>query len=111
MSDTVFVSNGGTVSSVTASGSTRPTYRDAGLPMASGTVVARRRPTRRPPAAERDPVVEWLGSAEASRHHNHWVALNPETGEFLGRADDLPDLRRWQAAGALIVFVDPPSNA
>jgi hypothetical protein len=111
MSDTVFVSNGGTVSSVTASGSTRPTYRSAGLPMTSGTVLTRRRPTRRSPAAERDPVIEWLGSADARQHHNHWVALNPETGAFLGRADDLPDLRRWQAEGALIVFVDPPSNA
>ena len=56
-------------------------------------------------------MVDWLGGPGARAHRNHWVALDPATGVFLGRADELPDLRRWQAGGALVVFVDPPSEA
>jgi hypothetical protein len=111
--ETRFIAQPGTVSaSMTSAGPVRTTYRDAGLRMPAGSPAPRRRPGLRMQAATgaRDPVVDWLGSAKARQHRNHWVALNAETGEFLGRADDLPDLRRWQAEGALIVFVDPPTR-
>jgi hypothetical protein len=63
------------------------------------------------PPAETDPIVTWLTSDDAIPYRNHWVALNPTTGEFLGLADEIPHVRRWQGEGALIVFVDPPSRA
>jgi hypothetical protein len=61
----------------------------------------------RKPHEDSDPVLSWLTGPEARRHANHWVALSRESGTFLGRADDYPDLRRWQARDAFIVFVDP----
>lgn len=59
---------------------------------------------------ETDPVLVWLASAQARQYENHWVALDPSTGSFLGFADSLPDLRRWQGRGATIIFVDPPQE-
>lgn len=54
-----------------------------------------------------EPVLAWLEGPEARQHENHWVALDPETGGFLGMADTLPSLRMWQARGATVIFVDP----
>ncbi len=109
MPETLFVSYGGTISSGTAIANTRADYRNSGSP---ATAAAARSSPRRPQeTAQRDPVVDWLGGPGARAHRNHWVALDPATGVFLGRADELPDLRRWQAGGALVVFVDPPSEA
>lgn len=64
----------------------------------------------RPPARQAggpDPILTWLASGQARRYQNHWVALEPATGSFLGLADLLADLRRWQAEGATVLFVDP----
>jgi hypothetical protein len=62
-------------------------------------------------AQEEDPVLLWLASPEARRYENHWIALNPKTGKFLGMADALPSLRMWQARGAMVLYVDPlPEN-
>lgn len=108
MTDT-FVVTGGRAPSVTELGTTQPTYSGATLSTAPG-------PESPQPQAEavepdqQDPVVAWLTSDAAVPHRNHWVALNPLTGQFLGLADEFPHLRRWQAEGALIVFVDPPSR-
>jgi hypothetical protein len=60
---------------------------------------------------EDDPVLVWLASPEGRRYENHWVALNPRTGKFLGMADALPSLRMWQARNAMVLYVDPlPEN-
>jgi hypothetical protein len=110
MTETVVVTYGGTAPSVTHVRGTQPTYSDAGFPTASGPVIPAP-PSRPGQPDEHDPVLAWLTGDEAPRYRNHWVALNPDTGVLLGLADELPHLRRWQAEGALIVFVDPPSRA
>jgi hypothetical protein len=61
-----------------------------------------------PATAGDDPELRWLASSEAKQHEGHWVALSPETGEYLGRADADADFRRWQRDGATLVFVEPP---
>lgn len=62
-------------------------------------------------AQEEDPVLVWLASPEARQYENHWIALDPETGKFLGLADALPSLRMWQARHATVIYVDPlPEN-
>lgn len=112
MTEPVIVTSAGTASASAArtARTTQPTYTSAGtstarlVPAATTSRTARRRRT----SAQRDPVLDWLTSREARRYASHWVALSPESGEFLGLADELPHLRRWQAADALIVFVDPP---
>lgn len=55
-----------------------------------------------------NPELTWLESPEARQYAGHWVALNPETGEFVGMADSDTDFRRWQLRGATVVFVEPP---
>jgi hypothetical protein len=60
--------------------------------------------------AETEPELVWLASDEARQYEGHWVALDPETGTFLGLADSVPHLRMWQARHATIIFVDPPSE-
>lgn len=63
------------------------------------------------PTEPKDPVLRWLASPAARQHENHWVALDPQTGRFLGMADALPSLRVWQARGAMVLYVDPlPEN-
>lgn len=58
-----------------------------------------------------DPVLVWLASPQARQYENHWVALDPRTGNFLGIADALPTLRMWQARHATVIYVDPlPEN-
>ncbi|HEY1920507.1 MAG TPA: hypothetical protein VGH27_33480 [Streptosporangiaceae bacterium] len=61
-----------------------------------------------PPHAQTDPELAWLGSPEAHQYEGHWVALDPDTGKFLGMADANTDFRRWQIKGATIVFVESP---
>jgi hypothetical protein len=62
-------------------------------------------------AQEEDPVLLWLASPAARQFENHWVALDPNTGRFLGLADALPSLRVWQARNAMVLYVDPlPEN-
>src|ERR1700744_3754216 len=97
MTEPVIVRPGGTRTDVTRVGpGTVPTYQASSSPTVSGPVV---RPIAAPPPRQPapDPVLAWLASYEAERYRNHWVALDPETGRFLGLADALPDLRRWQA--------------
>jgi hypothetical protein len=66
-------------------------------------------PSTEASASERtDPELSWLESPEARQYAGHWVALSPETGEFLGMADSDVDFRRWQLRGATVVFVEPP---
>jgi hypothetical protein len=70
-----------------------------------GTVVASRVASR---TDNLEPELVWLASEDAKRYEGHWVALNAETGSFLGLADSSTQLHRWQAQGATIVFVEPP---
>lgn len=88
---------------------TAPTYADTAS-TAIGPVVQADVPA---PSAtsEADPVLLWLASPAARQYENHWIALNPRTGKFLGVADALPSLRMWQARGAMVLYVDPlPEN-
>jgi hypothetical protein len=106
MTEPVIVELGGTAPTFRQSGSAAPTYSGGGMSTVPG-------PVGRPPipparqADESDPVLAWLASDEARRYRNHWVALEPVTGSFLGLADSLADLRRWQAQDATVLFVDP----
>lgn len=62
-------------------------------------------------ASGEDPVLLWLASPGARQYENHWIALDPRTGKFLGLADALPSLRMWQARDAMVLYVDPlPEN-
>jgi len=56
---------------------------------------------------ETDPLMAWLASDEARGHEGHWVALDPDTGEFLGRADTRAELRHWREHDVSILFVEP----
>jgi hypothetical protein len=107
MAEPVIVTHGGTVPTARQSGGTAPTYHRSGLSTVPGPVV---RPLTAPASqpSESDPVLAWLASEDARRHQNHWVAVDPVTGAFLGLADSLIDLRRWQAQDATVIFVDPP---
>ncbi len=88
---------------------TAPTYSDI-VSTAIGQVV-QADVSASSAAPEEDPVLVWLASPEARRYENHWIALDPKTGKFLGMADALPSLRMWQARGAVVVYVDPlPEN-
>jgi hypothetical protein len=71
-------------------------------------LIAVRNPERETVPDETEPVLAWLASAEARQYVNHWVALDPDSGDFRGLADDLPELRLWQSRNATIIFVDPP---
>lgn len=107
MTETVIVNTGGTTPTVTTrSGSTVPTYTASGGSTVPGPVVRPITPPARQPD-ESDPILSWLASDEARQYRNHWVALDPATGRFLGLADALADLRRWQAQDATVFFVDP----
>jgi hypothetical protein len=110
MTETVIVHPGGTAPTVTRLGpGTAATYQDSGISTVLGPVVRPVTPPRRQPT-EPDPVLAWLESDDARRYRNHWVALDPATGAFLGLADALADLRRWQAQDATVLFVDPELN-
>jgi hypothetical protein len=106
MTEPVIVELGGTVPTFRQSGSAAPTYSGGGMSTVPGPVVRPLIPPARQ-ADESDPVLAWLASDEARRYRNHWVALEPVTGSFLGLADSLADLRRWQAQDATVLFVDP----
>lgn len=108
MTDPVIMTQGGTVpTTADRGGSTAPTYHGSGISTVPGPVV---RPSTTPvkQPAEPDPVLAWLGSSEARQYEGHWVALSPETGDFLGMADSDTDFRRWQLRGATVIFVEPP---
>ena len=109
MTEPPIVNRLGTVTIGGRVGSTAPTYYQAGTSTLPGQVVSPPTPPTRQPA-EADPVLTWLASEEARQYRNHWVALNPTTGTFLGLADALTDLRRWQAQDATVLFVDPELN-
>lgn len=55
-----------------------------------------------------DPCLAWLHSDEAVQYQGRWVALDADSGEFLGAVDETRDRLHWHARGALVVFVDPP---
>jgi hypothetical protein len=57
-----------------------------------------------------DPRLAWLARAEARQYEGHWVALDPDTGEFLGLADSRDDLRRWRERDVSVLFVEPQSR-
>jgi hypothetical protein len=109
MTEPVIVSHGGTVSTAGRGRGTMPVYHRSGISTVPGPVVRPVTPPARQPD-ESDPVLAWLAGKEARRHRNHWVALDPATGTFLGRADSLVDLRRWQAQDATVIFVDPQTE-
>jgi hypothetical protein len=109
MSEPLIVIRRGTVTTGGQGGSTSPTYYQTGISTLPGPVVTSASPPARQPD-ESDPVLTWLASDEARRYRNHWVALNPATGTFLGLADALTDVRRWQAQDATVLFVDPEPN-
>jgi hypothetical protein len=99
------VTHGGTAAtSVGRGGGTVATYQGSGMTTLSGPVV---RPIT-PPAqqADADPLMTWLASDEAKEHEGHWVALDPDTAEFLGRADTRAELRHWRDRDVSILFVD-----
>lgn len=110
MTEPVVVNHGGTVTTYRQGGSTAPNYYGSGISTLPGPVVRPIAPPARQ-ADESDPILAWLASDEARRYQNHWVALEPTTGRFLGLADLLADLRRWQAAEATVLFVDPQSES
>ena len=87
--------------------STAAEYETSGGSTAPGLVVVPG-PAVPGQSVESDPELVWLASAEARQYENHWVALDPVTGSFLGLADSHADLRRWQGRDATIIFVDPP---
>jgi hypothetical protein len=109
VTELVIVNLGGTVPTFGRGGSTGPAYYGGGISTVSGPVVRPVTPPARQ-AGETDPILAWLASDEARRYRNHWVALEPVTGSFLGLADALADLRRWQAQHATVLFVDPHSE-
>lgn len=110
MTEPLVVNYGGTATTSRQGGSAAPTYYGGGISTVTGPVVRPIAPPARQ-ADESDPILAWLASGEARRYQNHWVALEPATGRFLGLADLLADLRRWQAEGATVLFVDPSSEA
>lgn len=59
------------------------------------------------PHHKTDPIAAWLATGEASTHRGHWVALDPDSGEFLGRADTRAELRHWRERDVSILFVEP----
>src|SRR5690348_16994652 len=54
-----------------------------------------------------DPELVWLSSPEARHYEGHWVALDPDSGEFLGLADSRADLRRWREQDVSVLYVEP----
>jgi hypothetical protein len=112
MSEPVIVTYAGTASAAANElhRNTAPVYLIRGPSTVSGPVVAPLQAEPRP-GPEADPVLLWMASDEAIRYRNHWVALDPADGSLLGPADEMAHLRRWQAKGAVIVFVDPPPEA
>jgi hypothetical protein len=89
-------------------GGTVPTYHAARLSTALGIVRPTVTPLAGPPVPEEDPVLTWLRTEEARGYQHHWVALSPDTGRFLGLADNPGDVRRWESRGAVVVYVDLP---
>jgi len=87
--------------------STEAEYEASGRSTASGPVAVPD-PAQPDQSVESDPELVWLASDQAKQFEGHWVALNPDTGEFLGLADSTPDFRRWQQEAATLVFVEPP---
>jgi hypothetical protein len=59
------------------------------------------------PQGESDPELKWLATAEARGFEGHWVALDPDTGHFLGLADTREQLRRWRQQDVSLLFVEP----
>jgi hypothetical protein len=106
MTEPVIMTHGGTAPTASQAGGTVPTYHGSGMSTVPSLVV-RPLTSRAGQPDEPDPVLAWLASDDARQHQNHWVALDPVTGAFLGLADSLPDLRRWQAQDATVLFVDP----
>jgi len=58
-----------------------------------------------------DPELRWLASAQARRYRGHWVALDPDSGEFLGLADTREQLRVWRERDVSLLFVEPHRRA
>ena len=107
MTEPVNYSYGGTAPIDAGHGqSTEPIYEASDQSTAPGPVVSSQ--TLSGETIESDPELIWLASDEATQYQNHWVALDPATGSFLGLADSLHELRLWQARNATIIFVDPP---
>jgi hypothetical protein len=96
----------GTASAPIYSGGTVPTNVVPNVPGITGPVV---RPVSAPPTPppSEDRAVAWLDSDEAIPYQGHWVALDSETGDFLGEADNVHSWRVFRARGALVIFVDP----
>jgi hypothetical protein len=95
------------------SGSTLPTVgvvvgTPAAEPSTTASTSQDQQASQEPVAERTDPELDWLSSGEARRYQGHWVALSPQTGEFLGLADSNEDFRRWQQQHATLVFVEPP---
>jgi hypothetical protein len=87
-------------------GTTTALYVVGAVSTVPGPVV---RPIRasHTPSNETDPKVVWLKSAEARRFEGHWVALDSDTGEFLGLADTREDLRRLRNRDVTMLLVKP----
>src|SRR5260370_36405346 len=87
---------------------TSPTVKASYAGTASAASVIR--PVVAPTQAlshEDDPEMRWLASDEARQYEGHWVALDPDNGEFLGLADTRADLRRWREQDISVLFVEP----
>lgn len=88
------------------SGTTTALYAIGTVSTVAGPVV--RPVSPHPHEDETDPkLLAWLESHEARQFEGHWVALDPETAEFLGLADTREELRRWRDRDISLVFVEP----
>jgi hypothetical protein len=90
--------------------STEAEYEASGRSAAPGPVAVPD-PAQPGQSVKSDPELVWLASDEATQYEGHWVALDPDTGQFLGLADTRADLRRWREQDISVLFVEPRHRA